>query len=204
MPPFQTYSDIEYNSAISQAQQNISLNQTNRNDMELHWQDNWRSNEWSDSNIQFVATLFNNSASDNADAKTKEQSQFATGFQGHELNVPYTVFEILVAICAVFGNLMVIIVFQRERKLRRRTNYYIVSLAIADLLVGCLGIPFAILASVGLPTNLYACLFTVSLLVVLCTISIFCLVAVSVDRYWAILYPMAYSRNVRTRTTISK
>uniref|UniRef100_A0A1B0A0B7 G-protein coupled receptors family 1 profile domain-containing protein n=1 Tax=Glossina pallidipes TaxID=7398 RepID=A0A1B0A0B7_GLOPL len=120
----------------------------------------------------------------------------------YELNIPYTIFEILVAICAIIGNLMVIIVFQRERKLRRRTNYYIVSLAMADFLVGSLGVPFAILASIGLPTNLYACLFTVSLLVVLCTISIFCLVAVSVDRYWAILYPMAYSRNVRTRTAI--
>lgn len=121
-----------------------------------------------------------------------------------ELNVPYTVFEILVAVIAIIGNLMVIIVFQRDRKLRRRTNYYIVSLAIADFLVGLLGVPFAILASVGLPTNLHACLFTVSLLVVLCTISIFCLVAVSIDRYWAILHPMAYSRNVRTKTAIGK
>lgn len=119
-----------------------------------------------------------------------------------ELNIPYAVFEILVAIFAIVGNLMVIVVFHRERKLRRRTNYYIVSLAIADFLVGFLGVPFAILASVGLPRNLHACLFTVSLLVVLCTISIFCLVAVSVDRYWAILYPMAYSRNVRTKTAI--
>ncbi|XP_017131842.1 uncharacterized protein LOC108149009 isoform X2 [Drosophila elegans] len=119
-----------------------------------------------------------------------------------ELNIPYTVFEVLVAIVSIIGNVLVIIVFRRERKLRRRTNYYIVSLAMADLLVGSLGIPFAILASIGLPRNLHACLFTVSLLVVLCTISIFCLVAVSVDRYWAILYPMAYSRNVRTRTAI--
>lgn len=122
----------------------------------------------------------------------------------HELNIPYTVFEILVAIVSIIGNLMVIIVFRRERKLRRRTNYYIVSLAMADFLVGSLGVPFAVLASIGLPKNLHACLFTVSLLVVLCTISIFCLVAVSVDRYWAILYPMAYSRNVRTRTAIGK
>ncbi|XP_062124231.1 uncharacterized protein LOC133837473 isoform X1 [Drosophila sulfurigaster albostrigata] len=122
--------------------------------------------------------------------------------EGIEFDIPYTVFEVLVAIFSIIGNLMVIIVFRRERKLRRRTNYYIVSLAMADFLVGSLGIPFAILASVGLPKNLHACLFTVSLLVVLCTISIFCLVAVSVDRYWAILYPMAYSRNVRTRTAI--
>ncbi|XP_011168551.1 adenosine receptor A2b isoform X2 [Solenopsis invicta] len=119
-----------------------------------------------------------------------------------QLNLPYTVCEILVAICAVFGNGLVIIVFGKERKLRRRTNYYIVSLATADLLVGLFAIPFAILASIGLPTNLHACLFTVSVLVVLCTISIFCLVAVSIDRYWAILHPMGYSRTVRTKTAI--
>lgn len=120
------------------------------------------------------------------------------------LNMPYTIFEILVALVAIIGNAMVIYVFRIERKLRRRTNYYIVSLAIADLFVGLLGIPFAILAAVGLPSNLHACLFTISLLVVLCTISIFCLVAVSIDRYWAILHPMAYSRNVRTRTAIGE
>lgn len=121
-----------------------------------------------------------------------------------ELNIPYTVLEILVAVMAIIGNAMVICVFKRERRLRRRTNFYIVSLALADFFVGLLGIPFAVLASIGLPKNLYACLFTVSLLVVLCTISIFCLVAVSVDRYWAILYPLAYSKNVRTKTAIGK
>lgn len=121
-----------------------------------------------------------------------------------ELNIFYTICESLVALFAVVGNAIVIIVFRKERKLRRRTNYYIVSLAAADLLVGLLGIPFAILASVGLPTNLHACLFTVSLLLVLCTISIFCLVAVSVDRYWAILHPMGYSRHVRTKTALGK
>lgn len=121
-----------------------------------------------------------------------------------KLNICYTVLEVLVALVAIIGNSLVIAVFRKERRLRKRTNYYIVSLAIADLLVGLLGIPFAILASVGLPTHLYTCLFTISLLVVLCTISIFCLVAVSIDRYWAILYPLAYSRNVRTKTAISK
>ncbi|XP_072944032.1 adenosine receptor A3 [Epargyreus clarus] len=119
-----------------------------------------------------------------------------------ELHATYTTLEIVVALVAVVGNSMVIHVFRRDRRLRRRTNYYIVSLAVADLLVGLLGIPFAILASVGLPRNLHACLFTVSLLVMLCTISIFCLVAVSVDRYWAILHPMCYSRNVRTKTAV--
>ncbi|XP_063706461.1 D(1A) dopamine receptor-like [Culicoides brevitarsis] len=119
-----------------------------------------------------------------------------------ELNVPYAMFEIIVAVLAVIGNAAVIIVFQQEKRLRRRTNYYIVSLALADFLVGLLGIPFAIMASMGLPRNMHACLCTVSMLIVLCTISIFCLVAVSVDRYWAILYCISYNRNVSTRTAI--
>uniref|UniRef100_A0A182MQF0 G-protein coupled receptors family 1 profile domain-containing protein n=1 Tax=Anopheles culicifacies TaxID=139723 RepID=A0A182MQF0_9DIPT len=118
------------------------------------------------------------------------------------LNVPYALLEVTVALMAIFGNTLVIVAFKTERRLRRRTNFYIVSLASADLLVGTLGIPFAILASIGIPRNLHACLFTISLLVVLCTISIFCLVAVSIDRYWAILHPLAYSRNMRTKTTL--
>lgn len=121
-----------------------------------------------------------------------------------ELNYPYAVVEALVALAAVIGNSAVIIVFQQERRLRRRTNYYIVSLAFADFLVGLLGVPFAIMASVGLPRNLHACLGTITILVVLCTISIFCLVAVSIDRYWAILYPIPYSKNVSTKTALSK
>ncbi|XP_075217889.1 uncharacterized protein LOC142322694 [Lycorma delicatula] len=118
------------------------------------------------------------------------------------MDTVYYVCEVLVALTAVAGNGLVLIAFRKERRLRRRTNYYIVSLAVADLLVGLLGIPCALLAYIGLPKQLHACLFTLSLLVVLCTISIFSLVAVSVDRYWAILYPMGYSRNVRTRTAI--
>jgi Co/Zn/Cd efflux system component len=62
-------------------------------------------------------------------------------------NIFYTVMECLVAIVAVIGNGLVIIVFYRERRLRRRTNYYIISLALADLLVGLIGVPFAILVS---------------------------------------------------------
>lgn len=121
-----------------------------------------------------------------------------------DLDVAYVACEAIVAALAVLGNSLVIFVFWKERRLRRRTNYYIVSLAVADLLVGLLGIPFAILSSIGFPTNLHACLFTVSLLLVLCTISIFCLVAVSVDRYWAILHPMGYSRNVSTKTALGE
>lgn len=64
-----------------------------------------------------------------------------------KLNVPYALVESLVALIAVLGNALVIIVFCRHKKLRKKTNYYILSLAIADVLIGLLGIPFAVLVS---------------------------------------------------------
>lgn len=59
----------------------------------------------------------------------------------------YTLLEISIACAATFGNLLVIIVFCIEKKLRRRAYYFIISLSIADFLVGVLAIPLAILAS---------------------------------------------------------
>lgn len=113
-----------------------------------------------------------------------------------EAPVLYTSVEASVAFLATTGNLAVLVCFARERRLRRRlTNYYILSLAVADLLVGSLAIPFAVLTRAGLPHDSpLACVAMLSFIVVLCTVSILHLVAVSVDRYWAILYPLAYQR----------
>ncbi|XP_073250049.1 octopamine receptor beta-1R-like [Porites lutea] len=47
-----------------------------------------------------------------------------------------------VAILAVLGNSFVIAAFMRFKKLRTRTNYFVVGLAAADILVGLLSIPF--------------------------------------------------------------
>lgn len=58
--------------------------------------------------------------------------------------ITFLVVESIIAIFAMLGNILVIIVFFRERRLRRKTNYYIISLASADFCVGLLGIPFAI------------------------------------------------------------
>lgn len=51
----------------------------------------------------------------------------------------YMVCEVAVGLVAIVGNTLVVVAFKRERRLRRLTNYYIVSLAVADLLVGLLG-----------------------------------------------------------------
>lgn len=54
--------------------------------------------------------------------------------------------EAIIALTAVLGNGLVIIAFMKESNLRRQTNFYIISLACADFLVGLIGIPFGVLS----------------------------------------------------------
>lgn len=61
------------------------------------------------------------------------------------ITIAYDLMEILIACTAVIGNSLVIYVFLREQKLQKRANYFIISLAVADLLTGLLGIPSALL-----------------------------------------------------------
>lgn len=122
-----------------------------------------------------------------------------------QLNVFYTATEVLIALFALIGNSLIVFVFIREKQLKKKTNYYLVSLAAADLLVGLLGIPFAILASVGLPNHLYGCLFTLSVLLSICTISIISLVAVCIDRYWMIVFPASnYSTTKNSNSPLGR
>ena len=110
----------------------------------------------------------------------------------------YLTAEIAVSIFAVCGNALVVAAFARERRIRRCPTVYILSLSVADLLVGAVGIPSAIMVSQGQPRNTCACLGLLTVLLVLCTTSIFNLVAVSIDRYWAILYPIHYFKAIKT------
>lgn len=65
---------------------------------------------------------------------------------------PWNVFEKVVfgtwlsvsMLCAVFGNLMVIVVVAKHKGMQTRTNMFLVNLAIADFLVGTLLAPFSL------------------------------------------------------------
>ncbi|XP_035204796.1 adenosine receptor A1-like [Stegodyphus dumicola] len=117
-----------------------------------------------------------------------------------ELPLTYAICEVAVAILAIAGNLLVVATFALERRLRRVTNLYIISLATSDFLVGLIGVPSAVMARLGLPRNAFQiCLLMLSVLVLLCTVSILNLVAVTLDRYWAILHPFCYKRTMNRR-----
>ncbi|KAM4602179.1 adenosine receptor A1-like [Polymixia lowei] len=113
---------------------------------------------------------------------------------------PYIVAELLIALLSVTGNFLVCLAVTRNRKLRTVTNYFLVSLSVADILVGLLAVPCAVLTYLGRPRhNLPLCLLLLSILMVLTQSSVLSLVAVAVERYVAILLPFQYQRIMSPR-----
>ena len=118
------------------------------------------------------------------------------------LDPVYATVELICAVLATCGNSLVILLFVRYKALRTVTNYHVISLAVADLLVGVIGIPSALATSIGLPYNFQACLLMNSLLMMLCTSSILALVSVTVDRMWAIMWPFTYPTRMTHKNSL--
>ncbi|XP_078466186.1 adenosine receptor A1-like [Lampetra planeri] len=109
------------------------------------------------------------------------------------LNVPYILLELVIALLSSVGNLLVCVAVMKNRRLRTVTNYFLVSLAVADVCVGAVAIPCAIMTDLGLPRhNFLLCVLMLSVLIMLTQSSIFSLLAIAVDRYVAIFSPFRY------------
>uniref|UniRef100_A0A3Q1H590 Adenosine receptor B1a n=1 Tax=Acanthochromis polyacanthus TaxID=80966 RepID=A0A3Q1H590_9TELE len=118
-------------------------------------------------------------------------------------NVAYMAAELIIAFFSITGNLLVCAAVGINRKLRTVTNYFLVSLAVADICVGAIAIPCAILTDVGLPRhNFYLCLLMLSVLIMFTQSSIFSLLAVAVERYVAIFVPFRYKVLMRPRNAV--
>uniref|UniRef100_A0A182MGW2 G-protein coupled receptors family 1 profile domain-containing protein n=1 Tax=Anopheles culicifacies TaxID=139723 RepID=A0A182MGW2_9DIPT len=99
-----------------------------------------------------------------------------------------------VIVGTVIGNVLVCVAVCLVRKLRRPSNYLLVSLAISDLCVALLVMPMALLYEVLEEWRFgeVFCDIWVAFDVLSCTASILNLCAISVDRYWAITKPLEY------------
>uniref|UniRef100_A0A8C1UU33 Dopamine receptor D4b n=2 Tax=Cyprinus carpio TaxID=7962 RepID=A0A8C1UU33_CYPCA len=112
-------------------------------------------------------------------------------------NVPVLIFGVLLIIVIICGNALVCLSVYKEKALKTTTNYFIVSLAVADLLLAVLVLPLFVYAEFqggvwSLDVTLCDGLMTMD--VMLCTASIFNLCAISVDRFIAVSIPLNYNR----------
>ena len=88
----------------------------------------------------------------------------------------------------IIGNVFVIVAILMERNLRTVANYLVFSLAVADLMVACLVMPIGAINEVTGKwifgpklCDAWTCMDVLS-----CTASILHLVAIALDRYWAV------------------
>ena len=100
-------------------------------------------------------------------------------------------------VITVLGNILVLIVFARDRHLRAKiSNLFILNLAIADLLVGCVSIPLNNLyRDTGLwPFGEATCKFWLTMDFSECTVSVWAVVLISYDRYLLVTKGLGYDK----------
>ncbi|KAM6310191.1 D(3) dopamine receptor [Aegotheles albertisi] len=107
----------------------------------------------------------------------------------------YALCYCVLILAIIFGNVLVCLAVLRERTLQTTTNYLVVSLAVADLLVAILVMPWVVYLEVtgGVWTfSRICCDIFVTMDVMMCTASILNLCAISIDRYTAVVKPVQY------------
>ncbi|XP_033971532.1 D(4) dopamine receptor-like [Trematomus bernacchii] len=123
---------------------------------------------------------------------------------GH--NVPALVVGVLLIVVIIGGNLLVCLSVMTEKALKTTTNYFIVSLAVSDLMLAVLVLPLFVYSEFqdGVWTlSTSVCDYLMMMDVMLCTASIFNLCAISVDRFIAVVIPLNYNRkHVDMRQTV--
>ncbi|NXI48503.1 HRH1 protein, partial [Galbula dea] len=110
-----------------------------------------------------------------------------------------------ISLITIVMNILVLCAVKTEKKLQTVGNLYIVSLSVADLIVGAAVMPLNIayllncVWTLGLP----ACLFWLSMDYVACTSSILNLFVLCIDRYRSVQQPLKYLKyRTKTRATL--
>lgn len=101
--------------------------------------------------------------------------------------------EVFAFVLCLIGNLIVSYVMVFKDRLKNPASMYILSTSTADLLVGVITIPFAVLQSFDLrPHGFEACSVLMILTIVVTGESLASMIALSVGRFWAICFPFSY------------
>ncbi|XP_036425577.1 adenosine receptor A1-like [Colossoma macropomum] len=104
--------------------------------------------------------------------------------------------EVIIAVACCLGNVLVIWAVWTCGALSQPTFCFIVSLAVADFLVGSVAIPIAALVDIRMNTSFYGCLFMCCIIIMLQVASVVLLLAIAVDRFLRVHIPLRYKSTV--------
>ncbi|XP_030378570.1 tyramine/octopamine receptor [Scaptodrosophila lebanonensis] len=102
----------------------------------------------------------------------------------------------VIIVLTIIGNILVILSVFTYKPLRIVQNFFIVSLAVADLTVALLVLPFNVAYSIlgRWEFGIHLCKMWLTCDILCCTSSILNLCAIALDRYWAITDPINYAQ----------
>ncbi|XP_033225803.1 orexin receptor type 1-like [Belonocnema kinseyi] len=122
----------------------------------------------------------------------------------NETNYLLITLYVPVIVLAVTANILVIVVVFKYHYMRSVTNYFVVNLSIADLLVTMICMPMAVSQAVSIiwVYGEIMCKLFFYLQGVAVAASVFTITAMSIDRYLAIRSPIAFRRVFNRKSTI--
>ncbi|XP_003729168.3 probable G-protein coupled receptor 19 [Strongylocentrotus purpuratus] len=105
-----------------------------------------------------------------------------------------TIAASLMCMTCIFGNILVVTVVQRSRRLQSTTNYFVISLAIVDLVMSVLCMPFMIglIIADEWVYGVFICKLVRFLQYMKPGATVYVLIAIGVDRFYTILYPLSF------------
>lgn len=106
------------------------------------------------------------------------------------MSVIYMVVEVLIAFSCCLGNALVILAVWLNKSLQKPTFCLIVSLAVADIMVGCVAIPMAVVVDGQVTTSFHGCVFISCIVILLTLVSVLCLMAIALDRFFRVYVPL--------------
>ncbi|KAM4536645.1 cholecystokinin receptor type A [Odontesthes bonariensis] len=111
----------------------------------------------------------------------------------------------LIFLLSVLGNSLIIVVLVRNRRMRTVTNLFLLSLAVSDLMVSLVCIPFTLIPNLmrDFIFGIGICKLVMYFMGVSVSVSTFNLVAISLERYSAICNPLT-SRTWQTKSHAAK
>lgn len=135
-------------------------------------------------------TSFTGNSSDGSNNSTSVDSSSS---DSAEFRIIKLFLYAIIFLISVIGNALVCIVIVKRCRMRTVTNCFILNLAVADLAITCICIPFDIPVQENnykWPYGGLLCKLLYPLQTIAMFASIFTLMAVSLNRFWAIVYPL--------------
>ncbi|XP_061169537.1 melanocortin receptor 5-like [Saccostrea echinata] len=152
-----------------------------------------------------VNDVFNNTVGDLNDTRMERVNESSD--PGTVFYVYYYGMFLIIACVNIPGNILVIRTVLKTPNLRQPCNFYIVSLAVTDLLIGFVYPVYNVshlehVPEISRPLGQWnVCRFLVTEVLALEICSSYHLVAITVTRYIAIVYPLRYHLYVTTKST---